>query len=230
MKKREIILQTEQVKAILTEAKKYNYGHYLLLKIMTILDLRVGEVVSSEPRFRVLYCEKCGPTTFPSGKCKWCGLANSKPQAEWIRAEPNVPGLLIQDLRDNGIWVKRKGWNRAIHPRPDRFVPLNKEHVGELREYIGKRTEGRIFQLSISRVEQLDRYYAQKAGIVDWRMVHPHRHRHYTTTQIARKYGIAAARDIADHSNVSTTNRYVSELPEDEQRKIMKDIGSLSSG
>ena len=67
----------------------------------------------------------------------------------------------------------------------------------------------------------MTRFYAKRAGVIDWKLVHPHRFRHYMTTQVARKYGVIAARDIARHANISTTNRYIAELPEDEKRKII---------
>ena len=38
-----------------------------------------------------------------------------------------------------------------------------------------------------------------------------------------------AARDIARHANISTTNRYIAEIPEDEKRKIIAEQGELIS-
>jgi site-specific recombinase XerC len=196
--KREINLTSEQVKAILSEAKKNSLRDYLLLKTMTVGDFRVGEVVGSEAR-------------------RWV-----KSDRTWTPAEPSLRGLQIQDLHDDGVWVEGKGWKKEKNPAPPAKVPLPLELVKELREFTGTRKNGRIFEISESRVEQMTRFYAKRAGVIDWKLVHPHRFRHFTTTQIARKHGVVAARDIARHRNVSTTNRYISELPEEEKRKIIE--------
>jgi len=189
--KREINLSPEQVKAILSEAKAVSSRDHLLLKTMTVGDFRVGEVVGSAAR-------------------RWI-----KAEKRWEPAEPNLPGLQIQDLHDDGIWVKGKGSTQ-------KYQPLPKVLVDELRAFTGDRKEGRIFEISESRVEQMTRFYAKRAGVIDWKLVHPHRFRHFTTTQIARKHGVLAARDIARHANISTTNRYIAELPEDEKRRIIQ--------
>ena len=189
--KREINLSPEQVKAILGQAKVASLRDHLLLKTMTVGDFRVGEVVGSAPR-------------------RWI-----KETKKWERCEPNLPGLQIQDLHDDGVWVKDKGSTQ-------KYQPLPKILVDELRAFTGKRKQGRIFEVSESRVEQMTRFYAKRAGIIDWKLVHPHRFRHFTTTQIARKHGVLAARDIARHANISTTNRYIAELPEEEKRKIIQ--------
>src|SRR5437867_573367 len=196
--KREINLSPEQVKAILTEAKNHSLRDYLLIKTMTIGDFRVGEVVWSAARQCV------------------------KSDRIWTPAEQNLRGLQIQDLHDDGIWVESKGWKKEKNPAPPKLVPLPLELVKELREFTGTRKNGRIFEISESRVEQMTRFYAKRAGVIDWKLVHPHRFRHFTTTQIARKHGVLAARDIARHANISTTNRYIAELPEEEKRKIIQ--------
>src|SRR5438132_318612 len=98
--KREINLSPEQVKAILLEAKNHSLRDYLILKTMTIGDFRVGEVVGSAARHWV-----------PS-------------QRKWEPAEPNLKGLQIQDLQDDGIWIEGKGWKKVKNPAPPKKVPL----------------------------------------------------------------------------------------------------------
>jgi site-specific recombinase XerC len=203
--KREIDLTPGEVKAILGEAKKNNLRDYLLLRTLTIGDFRVGEVVGSAAR-------------------KWL-----KEQKKWTPAEPTLPGLRIHDLRTDGVWVQGKGWKKERNAAPPKLVPLPLQLLNELKEFIGTRKDGRIFEVSESRVEQITRLYAKRAGVKDWKLVHPHRFRHFTTTQIARKFGVLAARDIARHANISTTNRYIAELPEEEKRKIIQDQTDLIS-
>src|SRR6266705_6087322 len=122
--KREINLSPEQVKAILGEAKKNSLRDYLILKTMTVLDCRVGEIVGSAPRLWVPYCQSCDYHFFKEGKCEKCETVRTLNKGEWIRTEPNLPGLLIEDLHDDGIWVKQKGWNRPNHPTPDKFKQM----------------------------------------------------------------------------------------------------------
>ncbi len=201
--KREINLNPEQVKAILIQAKMTSERDYLLLKTMTLGDFRSGEVVGSAAR-------------------RWI-----KESKSWIPAEPNLPGLLIEDLRDDGVWVQGKGWKKEKNPTPPKKVQLPTDLVAELRLFVGKRAKGRIFEISWSRVWQMLHIYAKKAGVIDWKLVHPHRLRHYMTTQVARKHGVIAARDIARHKNIGTTNRYIAELPEDEKRAIIGELAGI---
>ena len=228
--KREIVLNPEQVKAILIQAKQMSLRDYLIFKTMTVGDFRIGEVVGSAARFWVPYCQSCKANWFKSrkeGPCEKCGVIRTHNSGEWIKAEPTVPGLLIEDIRENGIWVQGKGWKRAKSPTPPVLQPLPGDLLEELKAFVGDRKKGKIFNLTIDRVWQLARNYAKKAGLTDWKLVHPHRFRHFTTTQVGRKFGVVAARDIARHKNLATTNRYISELPEDEKRKIIEEQDML---
>ncbi len=225
--KREINLSPEQVKAILREAKVASLRDHLLLKTMTVGDFRVGEVVGSAARLWIPFCGSCEWHWFEKGKCERCGSLQDKKNGFWVASEANLPGLQIQDLHDDGIWVQGKGWKKKEKPAPPKLIPFGKDFVKELRAFIGTRKQGRIFEVSESRVEQMTRFYAKRAGVIDWKLVHPHRFRHFTTTQVARKFGVLAARDIARHANISTTNRYIAEIPEDEKRKIIAEQGEL---
>jgi hypothetical protein len=222
--KREINLSPEQVKAILLEAKKNSFRDYLLIRTLTVGDFRVGEVVGSAARRWIPdhYDSVINPRT---GKPRQIGM----PPFHWEPCEPNLRGLQIQDLHEDGVWVEGKGWRKKKNPAPPKLIPLPLELVKELREYAGTRKTGRIFEVSESRVEQMTRFYAKRAGVIDWKLVHPHRFRHFTTTQVARKFGVLAARDIARHANISTTNRYIAELPENERRKIIAEQEDLIS-
>jgi hypothetical protein len=80
---------------------------------------------------------------------------------KWLPREPLVKGLQIQDLTKDGILVRRK------MGRPTETIALKSDFVQELSAFIGKRTKGRIFELSESRVAQLTRRYAKEAGILD---------------------------------------------------------------
>src|SRR5207245_10666242 len=84
-----------------------------------------------------------------------------------VRRESRLTGLQIEELNGDEIVVHQSGGRsqkRALLP----------ELTNELREHIGKRTHGRIFELSVSRVEQLAREYAKESGLVDWTEIHRH--------------------------------------------------------
>src|SRR6266487_5373651 len=221
--KREINLSPEQVKAILVEAKKNSQRDYLLVKTLTIGDFRVGEVVGSAAR-------RWMPQSYETVQNPKTGMPKKiGKDYHWVPADPNLPGLQIEDLHEDGVWVQGKGWKKKTKAAPPKLIPFGKDFVKELRDFIGTRKQGRIFEISESRVEQLTRFYAKRAGIIDWKLVHLHRFRHFTTTQVARKFGVLAARDIARHANISTTNRYIAEIPEDEKRRIIAEQGELIS-
>ena len=227
--KREINLSPEQVKSILASAKETSLRDYLLLKTLTIGDFRVGEVVGSAGRVWVPFCGSCEWHWFKEDKCEKCGAKRDKRNGFWVSCEPTLPGLLIEDIREDGVIVKGKGWKKEQTNIAPKLVPLSKELLQQLLQFVGTRKQGRIFEISESRVEQMARFYAKRAGVNDWKLVHPHRFRHFTTTQVARKFGVLAARDIARHANISTTNRYIAEIPEDEKRKIIAEQGELIS-
>src|SRR6266705_4263504 len=186
--KREINLSPEQVKAILGQAKVASLRDHLLLKTMTVGDFRVGEVVGSAARLWIPYCPKCEWHYFTKNKCERCGAAKDKKAGFWIASEPNLPGLQIEDLHDDGVWVQGKGWKKKVKAAPPKLIGLPLSLINELRVFTGTRKQGRIFEISESRVEQMSRLYAKRAGVIDWKLVHPHRFRHFTTTQVARNH------------------------------------------
>jgi len=227
--KREINLSPEQVKAILGEAKKNSLRDYLLLRTLTVGDFRVGEVVGSAPRVWVPFCGSCEWHWFTKDKCEKCKAKRDKRNGLWISCEQTLPGLLIEDIREDGIIVKGKGWKKEKTNIAPKIVGLPPILLQQLLQFAGTRKTGRIFEISESRVEQMTRFYAKRAGVNDWKLVHPHRFRHYMTTQVARKYGVIAARDIARHANISTTNRYIAEIPDEEKREIIEHQAELIS-
>jgi len=80
---------------------------------------------------------------------------------KWLPQEPLVKGLQVQDLRPDGLVVRRK------MGRPTETITLRPELSQKLHAFVGRRTNGRIFELSESRVVQLIRRYAEAAGIPD---------------------------------------------------------------
>jgi len=132
----------DQVKSLLWKAEEHSPRDYLILKLMAMFGLSVGEVVGSDPR-------------------GW-----NKETKTWFAKEPDIPGLMIENLRESGIQVYGKKDTEKLVSIPD-------EILAALHRFIEGREKGKIFDISVSRVEQVVRPYAKEAGISDWRQVTP---------------------------------------------------------
>ena len=130
-------LNLDEVKRILAAAKKESQRDALVFRLMAGYGLSVGEIVGTPKR-------------------RW-----DEQNKKWLPKEPVVKGLQIQDLSTGGILVRRK------MGRTTETIALEPEFLRELSAFVGKRTKGRIFELSESRVLQLARRYAKVAGILD---------------------------------------------------------------
>jgi len=133
-------LSLDEVKKILAEAEKDSLRNALVFKLMAGYGLSVGEIVGTPNR-------------------QW-----DKQNKKWFPREPVVKGLQVQDISKDGILVRRK------MGRPTETIPLKPQFRQGLSDLVGKRTKGRIFELSESRVLQLARRYAKEAGILDWKL------------------------------------------------------------
>jgi hypothetical protein len=127
-------LNLDDVQKTIAEAEKVSFRDMVLLKLMAGYGLSVGEIVGTASR-------------------RW-----EKETEKWVAAEPNLKGLQIQDLSEDGVLVRRKMRG------PTELIPLKHEHIREVRKLIGKRRKGKIFELSVSRVEQLLRQYAARVS------------------------------------------------------------------
>ena len=144
-----------------------------------------------------------------------------------------LPGIRIADIRDEGIWVKGKGYARGIVQ--DRLVPLPKGIVRQLRRYasLDDNTDNqgsdelRIFPISEVRAEKIVKAYAKKAGIEDWEKVGPHRLRAFFATD-AKDKGLDAftIRDLMRHKNITTTNLYVGQSSTERLAKIVQQLSA----
>jgi hypothetical protein len=133
-------LNLDEVRRILVVAEKYSLRDTLVFKLMAGYGLSVGEIIGTPNR-------------------RW-----DKQNKKWLPREPVVKGLQIQDLSKDGILVRRK------MGRPTETIAIMPEFFHDLSSFVGKRTRGRIFELSESRVLQLARRYAKEAGILDGKL------------------------------------------------------------
>ena len=195
------------IEKIIAVAKSRNPRDYLLMRLFATKGFRRGEIVGSEARHWNIETRK------------------------WERSEPTLPGLLVQDLRDNGIFVKGKGWKKTVNPNPPEFVTLSPELVKALRDYIGNRKIGRIFPMDPSRPWQILRELAKIAGHPDWNRLHPHRIRHFggTTAYEIEGKDLRAANSFLRHKSMASTFRYIMKQTPEEKAKLSDKMEKLIS-
>jgi integrase len=142
-----------------------------------------------------------------------------------------LPGIRSVDIRNEGIWVKGKGYARGIVQ--DRLVPMPRELILQLRRYASQtliersdnNLQEKLFPLSEVRAEQIVKRYARNAEIDDWERVGPHRLRAYFATD-AKDKGLDAftIRDLMRHKNITTTNLYVGQSTTERLSRIVEQI------
>jgi len=74
-------------------------------------------------------------------------------EGKWTPRDPSTEGLQIRDLRKDGIWIRFKG-------KPSRFKRVKPEVIQAIKNFIGSRTDGEIFDLTPSGLEVNTRVYA----------------------------------------------------------------------
>ena len=67
-------------------------------------------------------------------------------EGKWTPRDPSTEGLQIRDLRKDGIWIRFKG-------KPSRFKRVKPEVIQAIKNFIGSRTDGEIFDLTPSGLE-----------------------------------------------------------------------------
>jgi len=144
-----------------------------------------------------------------------------------------LPGIRIEDIREDGIWGKGKGYARGVVQ--DRLVVMPGDMIRRLRLYVAQtfvarfreNQEDKVFPISAVRAEQIVKRYAKDAGIDDWERVGPHRLRAFFATD-AKDKGLDAftIRDLMRHKNITTTNLYVGQSSTERLSKIMEELAS----
>jgi len=95
--------------------------------------------------------------------------------------------------------------------KKDRYVPIpTQELVNELKEWIGERTEGRVFHVSDRHLRRIVKHYAFKAGIRKPEEIHPHTLRHSYATHLQNTgVPLNVIQQILGHERIETTTIYV---------------------
>lgn len=232
MKRREVDLYVPDVKALLSTIEKFSERDYLIFRLAAEQGFRIGEIVGGDPRKRQSYCPTCLKEAkivkkrgiIDHVECEACGKRWENKEdvpARWVRKNPGLTGLLIEDLKDDGIWVRGKGGTNKLQA-------LEASTVIRLRAYIGNRKAGRIFDITTGRCRQLIKRYAQQAGIADPNLVHPHRLRSFVGSELKERFDVKVAQDVLRHkSAVTTMNSYVRQTAIDKKREATQTIKSL---
>lgn len=144
-----------------------------------------------------------------------------------------LPGIRSGDIRDQGIWIKGKGYARGIVQ--DKLVPVPRDLVRQIRSYVvdleRHRAAGsiheKIFPISEVWAESIVKRYAKDCGIDDWERVGPHRLRAFFATD-AKDKGLDAftIRDLMRHKNITTTNLYVGQSSTDRLARLVEELAS----
>ncbi len=136
-KLKKIWLTTEQVDRMLAIAKLESQRDYLMLLLMRY-GLRVGEVVGTGSNL--------GRNRGIPG---WTGLL----------------GMRKEDLRQNGIWVKGKGYEAGIVW--DTLYPLLDWVMSQVHIYATSVEGPKLFDISELQAERIVKKYARLAGVED---------------------------------------------------------------
>ena len=227
MKRREIDLYPEHVKAFLSTVEKFSERDYLIFRLLAEQGFSIGEVVGGDPRRRESYCPTCLKAAkivkkrgiIDHVECETCQKRWENKEdvpARWTHKDPSVSGLLIEDLKDDGIWVHGKGGTNKLQP-------LDPSTVARLRAFIGTRKKGKIFDLTTGRCRQLMKRYAKLAGIQDFQLIHPHRLRHFLGSELKERFDVKVAQDVLRHKTpVTTLNSYVRQTAPEKRREATK--------
>jgi integrase len=141
-----------------------------------------------------------------------------------ILGRARLPGILVSDIRDNGIWLTGKGYSQD----PPELYELPAWLVGELKTFSAKEGRGpraKLFDLSVRQLEYLIKDYAREAGIEDWKLVKPHRLRAFFASDLDDR-GLPAftIRNMMRHKNIGTTNTYVGRGSPAKRAEIMESL------
>jgi integrase len=225
-------LYVPDVKALLSTIEKFSERDYLIFRLAAEQGFRIGEIVGGDPRRRESYCPEClKPAKIVKKRgiidhveCNNCNKRWENKEdvpARWVHQDPSVSGLLIEDLKDDGIWVRGKGGTNKLQA-------LEPSTVIRLRSFIGTLKKGKIFDLTTGRCRQLIKRYSKVAGISDPTLVHPHRLRAFVGSEIKERFDVKVAQDVLRHkSAVTTMNSYVRQTATEKKREATQTIKSL---
>ena len=164
------------------------------------------------------------------------------------RAEPiggdqkgnQLPGIMIEDIKwnDGYVWLTGKGYAPTTDKpwrRSWESIPISQLLLAHLKEFVGSRASGKLFQMSHQTPNNLVHKYAKMVGIEDWLLAHPHRIRHWFHGIMSKRLGVPISGqplnqfefyDIERHDRtpLGVIARYVPATPLDRRRAIVETV------
>lgn len=236
--KREIDL-TPYIPAIMEQAEKANERDYLMLALLGEgAGFRRGEVTGNRDRREVwpidMFERAKKKSEIPNRQRILSALLNGYEKVEApdgdyslirdgqcvlkMRKQDPLPGLQVEDLHDGAVWVKGKGGTEFQQPLPDWLYK-------RLKTFIGDRESGQIFDFSADGLYKKTRQYSKLAGVPDWKLVHPHRFRHFYVKSTYRKLkDPVMTQALARHKDFNMTRHYIGEVDIEEKRAAVQSI------
>jgi len=139
-----------------------------------------------------------------------------------------VPGLYYEDIdfARKLLLIRGKGW--ASGRVPPKEQPADSTTLQVLKEYAetSKLTSGKLIQLTTRQVRNIVKEVAIEVQVPHATFMSPHRLRAFFISEVAYEYDILKARDLARHSDVRTTQRYVF-LSDKRKKKLQDDYEKL---
>jgi integrase/recombinase XerD len=135
-----------------------------------------------------------------------------------------LPGIRLEDIRSEGIWVKGKGYKAGIVQ--DSLVPMPASVIKLLRRYASDISPGdKVFPISERQAERIVKNYARSSGIEDWHLVGPHRLRAFFATDAKDKGkdGLMI-KELMRHKNLATTEIYVGRASPQTLRRVVEEL------
>ena len=203
----EIRLRDDDIGKI-EELARNNLEHYFFFELMFRRGFRVSAITGDRARL-ARYAKQV--------KVKRSDGTIQLVQETIIKTYPASRGIRKEDVTPEGVSVIWKGGERNF-----RYLP--NDLAKELFAYASTLHKGqKVVAFTRQRGYQLCQEYARRAGIRDWKRVHPHRFRHYFGTFHARRTGRDPWKvsSLMGHKDLRATRVYVEELsPEEEMAEL----------
>lgn len=154
-----------------------------------------------------------------------------------------LPGIYVEDVRDDGILIKGKGWLRGIAgmgPSPYttgqvKIQPIPSDVIELLKSYIhdvGRGPNTKVFDLSERMAEYLIKDYARRAGVPegDWQLITPHRLRAFFASHArwTKDMDSIIIRDLMRHRSLRDTEVYLGRAPPDYLASKVRELSQSS--
>lgn len=120
-----------------------------------------------------------------------------------------IANLRVEDIDFSRRIIKIVDHGDYEIKRP-RLIPIDEESVRMLKEYIGNRKSGRVFNIGVRAIQKMIKKRAIMAGLPYAKQITPHKLRHTMAIYwITRGGDLRTLQKILGHSNIKTTEIYL---------------------